>query len=139
LWMLIHVSHVLPPFLLPSGKRFFLICMLSAILEVFTGPCLAVQTKFKFRPDSNGYNETLHKTFRAFFFRREEVIPSCAHLMLEKQSGSRNISHRLNFVRYFRSCPVSEMVRGNTLQIWCPLFLCRSSNAKITSTVLDVH
>jgi hypothetical protein len=93
-----------------------------------------------FRPGSNDSNQTIHRTFRALsghsFFRKEKIIRSCAHLMLVTQSGSANKSHRLDFLRDFRSCLLPEIVRKNTVETWHPISLYRSSNAKITSDVL---
>jgi hypothetical protein len=87
------------------------------------------------RPGSNDSNQMLHGTFRAFsgyFFRKEKVIRSCAHLMLVTQSGSGNKSHRLDCLGNFRSCPLPQIVRDNTLQTWYPISLYRSPNAEIT-------
>jgi hypothetical protein len=70
----------------------------------------------------SGSNES-YRTFRAFsavFFRKENVIRSCAHLMLVTQSDSGNKSHRPDFLADFRSC-LPETVRDNTLQTWHPI------------------
>jgi hypothetical protein len=80
-------------------------------VEVCTGPGLRLvaQIMFGFEPGSNYRNQTLHRTFRAFwdqsFFAKIKVTRSFADLMLVTQSGSGNKSHRLDFLWDFRSCP----------------------------------
>jgi hypothetical protein len=79
-------------------------------LDSCTGLGLVAQIMFGSGPGSDDSNRTLYRTFRAFsghsFFRKENAIRSCAHLMLVTQSGSGNKSHRLNFLGDFRSCPL---------------------------------
>jgi hypothetical protein len=110
-------------------------------VEVCTGPGPVAQIIFGSEPGSNDSNETLYRTFRAFwghsfFFHEDKVISSCAQLMLVTQSGSGNKSHRLDLLGDFRSCPLPEIFRDNILQTWHPISLYRSPNAKITLYVL---
>jgi hypothetical protein len=65
-----------------------------------------------------------------------DSLYSCAHLMLVTQSGSGNKSHLLDFLGDFRSCPFLEIVQDNILQTWHPIYLYRSSNARITLDVV---
>jgi hypothetical protein len=60
----------------------------------------------------------------------------CMSLRNWVRSGSENKSHRFDFLWNYRSCPLPEIVRDNTLQIWRSIPLHRSSKAKITSDVL---
>jgi hypothetical protein len=93
-----------------------------------------------FRPDSGlvhmiaikRYIEHFGLSRKIIFFRKKQVIRSCAYLMLVTQLGSGNKSHRLDFLGDFCSCPLPEIVRDNTLHTCHPISLCRSSNAKIT-------
>jgi hypothetical protein len=39
----------------------------------------------------------------------------------------------------FRTCPLLDTARGYALHIWRPIFMCRSSNAKILSDSLRVE
>jgi hypothetical protein len=72
----------------------------------------------------------------AILLNKEKVIHICAYLLLVTQSGSKNKSHQLNFLRDFHRCPFPEIAQDNILQNLHPIFLYHSSYAKITS---DVH
>jgi hypothetical protein len=114
--------------------------MKQCSIGVCTDLDLVTQIMFGSGPGSNDTNQMLYRTFQAFsdhsFFYKEKVICSCAHLMLVTQLGSRNKSHRLDFLRDFRSCPLPKIVQGNTLHTWHPISLYWSLNSKITSDVL---
>jgi hypothetical protein len=118
-------------------------------IEVCTGPGLdlVAQTMFRSGPGSGivlmiaikRYIEHFGLSRANLFFRKEEVIRSCAHLILVTQSGCGYKSHLLDFLWDFLSCPLPEIVPDNILQTWHPISLYRSSNAKITWNVLDPH
>jgi hypothetical protein len=72
---------------------------------------------------------------RAILFS-QEVIHTCAYVMLVTQLGSGNKSHQLDFLMDFHSCPLPDIVQYNSLQTWHLISLYCSSNAKITSDVL---
>jgi hypothetical protein len=57
--------------------------------------------------------------------------------MLGTQLGSGYESHGLDLLEDFRSCRISEVVRGNALKTSYPIALYRSSDAKATSDVLS--
>jgi hypothetical protein len=112
-------------------------------VELCTGLSLVTRIMFGSGPDSGLVQMITIKCLKnisgflgPFFFRKYKVLRSCTHLTLVTQSGSGNKSHRLDFLGDCRSCPILEIVRGNTLQTWYSLSLYRSSKAKITSDVL---
>jgi hypothetical protein len=107
------------------------------------GPGLVAQIMFGFGPGSNDTNQTLYRTFRAFwnhsfffFFAKNKLFVVALILCSWRSRAPEKIPSTFDFLGDFRSCLLPETVRDNTLQTWHPISLCRFWNAKITSDVL---